>query len=339
MTRLVHEMAEEEGGTRGHITSLRPVRPENRPDAWEAAALRAFEEGVPEVTSVEQMGDQEYLRLMRPFITEKACLTCHAAHHYREGDIRGGISVSVPLEPLRTIEKSTDAILWLAHGGLWLGGLAGVAVFHRGLQSQIKARQRVETALHESEEIALQWLAETEHLYRGAPVGLCALDRELRYVRINERLAEMHGLPAAQHLGRTVREVVPGLADAVEPRLRQVVETGMPVLNLEVQGETPEQPGVRRTWVESWLPLRSATGAVTGINVVVEEITDRKRAEEQIQRHADELRMSNEELTRLSRAMMGRELRMVELKREVNALCAETGQPPRYALDDQEAPP
>ena len=167
-------------------------------------------------------------------------------------------------------------------------------------------------------------------------MGLCALDRELRYVRINERLAEMHGLSAAQHLGRTVREIVPDLADAVEPQLRQVLATGAPVLDYEVQGETPAQPGVRRTLVESWLPLRDAAGAVTGINVVVEEITDRKRAEEQLQRHAEELRANNEELTRMSRAMVGRELRMVELKREINALYAAAGQPPRYAPDGQE---
>jgi PAS domain S-box-containing protein len=336
MARLVHEMAEQTGGTRGHITSLRPVRPENRPDAWETAALRAFEEGVAEFSSIESMDDQEYLRLMRPFVTEKACLKCHAVHDYKEGDIRGGISVSVPLGPLRSLEQSTNAILWLAHAGLWIGGLAGVAVFRWGLGSQYQARQRVEEALHSSEEVALQWLAETEQLYRSAPVGLCALDCELRYVRINERLAEMHGLSPAQHLGRTVREIVPDLADAVEPRLRLILETGEAVLDYEVQGETAAQPGVRRTWIESWLPLRSASGEVTGINIVVEEITGRKQAEEQMQRHAEELRANNAELMRLSRAMVGRELRMVELKREVNALCGENGQPPRYALDDLE---
>ena len=301
--------------------------------------MRAFEEGVEEFSSVELMGDQEYLRLMRPFLTEKACLKCHAVHGYREGDIRGGISVSVPMAPLRTIEKSMTAILVLAHAGLWIGGLAGVAVFRWGLGAQIEARQRVEAALRTSEELALQWLAETEHLYRSAPVGLCVLDRELRYVRINERLAEMHGLPAAQHLGRTVREMVPGLADAIEPRLRRILENGEAVFGYELQGETAAQPGVRRTWIESWMPLRNAAGEVTGLNIVVEEITDRKQAEEQIQRHAEELRAHNEELTRLSRAMVGRELRMIELKQEVNAFCAATGQPPRYALDGQEAQP
>src|SRR5262249_27985631 len=80
--------------------------------------------------------------------------------------------------------------------------------------------------------------AEIDALYRTAPIGLCLIDRSLRYVRINERLAEMNGLSAADHIGRTIRQVIPGLADIVEPRLRRVLRTGRPVLNLEFAGQT-----------------------------------------------------------------------------------------------------
>ena len=105
MTRQVHELALEQYGNRGHITSLNPLRPENRADPWETKALCAFEEGVTEVSSLEVIGDLEYFRLMRPMVTEESCLKCHADQGYRVGDIRGGISVSVLMSPLRTIER------------------------------------------------------------------------------------------------------------------------------------------------------------------------------------------------------------------------------------------
>jgi PAS domain S-box-containing protein len=115
-------------------------------------------------------------------------------------------------------------------------------------------------------------------LYDSAPVGLCVLDTAGRYLRINRRLAENNGVPAEAHIGRTIREVVPGLADAAEALLRRVVEQGQPVLDIEVEGETPAQPGVRRVWLEDWSPLRDSTGRVTAVNVVAREVTEQRAA-------------------------------------------------------------
>ncbi|MFT3770036.1 MAG: ATP-binding protein [Minicystis sp.] len=95
-------------------------------------------------------------------------------------------------------------------------------------------------------------------------------------MRINERLAEINGVPAADHLGKTVREVLPGLADAVEPLFQRVLATGEPLVEMEIEGETPARPGVRRTWRESFFPLHDDGGALLGINIVCEEITERK---------------------------------------------------------------
>jgi PAS domain S-box-containing protein len=120
---------------------------------------------------------------------------------------------------------------------------------------------------------------ELEATYRSAPVGMCVLDAELRFVRINDRLAEMNGPAAADHVGRTVREVLPALADDAEPLLRRVIDTGEPLVGVEITGETPAAPGDTRTWIESWYPLRDGAGAVVGINVVAEDVTERRRAE------------------------------------------------------------
>jgi len=140
----------------------------------------------------------------------------------------------------------------------------------------LEARNR--ESLHLTETIRGQ-LAEIESIYDNAPIGLCVLDRDLRYVRINERLAEINGIPAAQHIGRTVRELVPQLADTVVPAFQRVLDTGVPMLDVELEGETAVQPGVTRYWIEQWLPLKDHAGQVAGISVVVQEITERKRSE------------------------------------------------------------
>lgn len=115
-------------------------------------------------------------------------------------------------------------------------------------------------------------------LYDAAPVGLCILDTELRYVRINERLAEINGIPAADHIGRTVHEIVPDLTDQAVAAMKRVLE-GEEVWGIELSGTTRAQPGVVRTWRENWLPLRNANGSIVGVTLSAEEITDTKVTE------------------------------------------------------------
>jgi len=132
----------------------------------------------------------------------------------------------------------------------------------------------------QAEEIARQRLVEIEDLYRKAPVGLCVLDRELRWVRINEKLAEINGIPAVAHIGKRVRDLMPQLADEVEPEMLRILETGQSRLNIEIVSETPSKPGIKRSWLEQWLPIIDSRGNVTGLSIVVEETTERKKAEE-----------------------------------------------------------
>jgi PAS domain S-box-containing protein len=118
-------------------------------------------------------------------------------------------------------------------------------------------------------------------IYAHAPVGLCVIGKDFRYLRINKRLAEFNGVPVQAHLGRTVREVVPVLADQSESLIETIVRTGEPILNVEFEGETPAQPGAKRSWISHWSPLKDENGRVTAVNVVVEETTERRQQEEQ----------------------------------------------------------
>ena len=154
MTRQIHEIEEGKSGVRGHITSLNPIRPENGPDAWERVALQAFEEGIPEVSSVEEMAGGEYMRLMRPLIVQKGCLKCHATQGYKEGEVRGGISVSVPMAALWEVQEESVSSLGLAHVLLWLGGVLAIVGWARRLQRSEERRQRAEEEMLRAKEEA-----------------------------------------------------------------------------------------------------------------------------------------------------------------------------------------
>lgn len=128
-----------------------------------------------------------------------------------------------------------------------------------------------------------QALAELAAIYDDAPVGLGVIGADFRFQRINNRLAELNGVPAAEHIGRTIREVVPKLADIGESLVRKVIDTGQSILNLEIEGETAAQPGVRRSFLEHWSPIRDEDGKVIAVNIVAEETTASKRAARALQ--------------------------------------------------------
>jgi PAS domain S-box-containing protein len=131
MTRQVYEEVSrsEKDAPLGHITSLKPLRPENAPDSWEKQALEAFEKGSLEVNEFQTIGGAPYFRYMRPLIAEKSCLNCHSHQGYHEGDIRGGISVAIPVTAMMSAARHSSIhhtviilLIWLTGSvGLWYG--------------------------------------------------------------------------------------------------------------------------------------------------------------------------------------------------------------------------
>ncbi len=149
---------------------------------------------------------------------------------------------------------------------------------------------RSESVIRRSEDAARRQLAEIQSIYDSAHVGLCVFDRNLRYLRINERLAAINGMPAADHLGKTLDEVLPSLAPLARDLAERIIRTGQGVTDVEFSGTTAADPNVQRTWTEQWLPLKDPAGQVVAINVVVEETTERKRAEEVLRRSEERFR-------------------------------------------------
>jgi PAS domain S-box-containing protein len=134
-------------------------------------------------------------------------------------------------------------------------------------------------ALRASERTAYGRLAQLRTTYASAPVGLCFLDRDLRYLAINNTLADMLGRSPDYYLGKTITETTHTFGVAGEEHYRRVLHTGRPVLDVELEGSTEAHPDEKRFWLASYHPVKDENGSVMGVNVAVRDITDRKQAE------------------------------------------------------------
>jgi PAS domain S-box-containing protein len=167
MTRQVHELSKDSGGVLGHITSLNPLCPTNIPDAWESEALRSFERGEAKATTIEILNDETFFRLMRPLATETACLTCHGHQGYREGDVIGGISVSVPLAPYALATQQQRGQMILGHMLIAGLGLLGLSVGNLFLRNAHRALQISEERFEQSslQSRTIVWEVNPDGLY------------------------------------------------------------------------------------------------------------------------------------------------------------------------------
>ena len=130
-------------------------------------------------------------------------------------------------------------------------------------------------------------------IYETAPIGLAFLSTDCRYVMINQHLTEICGLPIANHIGRTVRETVPQVAEQVESIVQAILRTGESITGIEINGQRPDGSNRDRVWITYWHPLKDESGRIVGINVAAEEITERKRIEADLAASQEELRSIN----------------------------------------------
>lgn len=119
-------------------------------------------------------------------------------------------------------------------------------------------------------------------LLEKAPVGFAFIDRALRFVRVNEKLAEINGVAAASHIGKTFHEVLPDMDALVEHNLQRVLQSGEAILNVETTARTPASAEETRNFFVSYYPVRASGGELLGVGTVVVEISELKRFEQEL---------------------------------------------------------
>lgn len=173
----------------GHLTSLKPIRPENAPDEWEIAALGKLQAGQDEVFGLTELEGKPVARLMRPLKTEARCLKCHVRSEAELGKIIGGLSVAIPVQPLAG--TSNFKVIVGAHGLLWLVGLVGLVLGHRSLQRRMRANEELAEALRREDEEKRILLNNIPALvYRGYADG--------RVEFVDDKVEKLTGYPREQ---------------------------------------------------------------------------------------------------------------------------------------------
>lgn len=278
MTRQVHELGQEVYGLRGHLTSLDPIRPENAPDAWEAEALRSFLQGVSEVSEITRIEDVEYLRLIMPMNTEASCLKCHGKQGDKLGDLRGGISVAVPLEPLWAPMHQHEFTMILSYALIWLIGLIVTGRAAWNMRRRVHKREQAEAVLWETEKnlrLTLNSIGD----------GVISTDRTGLVTQLNPVAEKLSGWRSEDALGRPLGEVF----KITHPRSRQALAD--PTESILATGETSglageailtDTSGTEHRIAHNAAPIIDADGEISGVVLIFQNMSEQIRLQEEL---------------------------------------------------------
>ncbi len=275
MASRIHGLSKSPSGVRGHVVNLHPVAPKYEPDAWERKALGKLNGAVRESSEVRDIEGRSYLSLVRSLIVEPGCLECHAGQGYRVGDLRGGISVAVPMSPLWNVHRPHARAALAGYGAIWLVGMAMLGLVMPAFER--RTRERAENE------------AELRDLFDNAPVAYHEIDRGGVIRKVNRAECALFGFKAGEMVGRPIWEFAALTErDAIREAIRQ-----------KISGVRPQAPVqrryVRRDGGELLIeihdsPIRDAAGETTGLRSVLLDVTVRVRAEQALLDREETLR-------------------------------------------------
>lgn len=144
MTRQIYELAQMQNKISGHMVGLKPINPQNKADSWETKALNAMAQEEKEYVEFFKNDGHGTMRMLLPQKAEKACLKCHASQGYKEGDIVGGSSTVVSLEPFHVADRQHHNSMLIAALAIWFVGLIGIYCGYAALAQREFARVEAE---------------------------------------------------------------------------------------------------------------------------------------------------------------------------------------------------
>jgi PAS domain S-box-containing protein len=279
----VIDIADEERGLRGAAVA--------HVDPAKKALVRTMRERYPVdpdgprgAAAVVRSGQPELYAEVADEVYDDAAADAEHLVLLRELDAASGIVV-----PLRargrvlgalTLVRTRSAPAYAEHDVVFaaeLAAQAALAVDNARLYGEARTQERAS-----GEATAL-----LDALIAGTPIGMGFLDNDFRYVRVNDAMAEINGVPAIDHVGRTVREVLPKMGADIETALARVVETGEGLVGVQMRGETAREPGRTRRYLANFYPVALGRGERLGIGATIVDVTDRAEAAEAVREQRD----------------------------------------------------
>ncbi len=276
LQRLLMETYSDLYGVRARITGEKYLNPVNAPDAWEKKALAIIAKSRDDYIEIFETDGKPVLRRMQPMWMEEACLKCHAWTNIKVGELRGATDVTIDLTPYQALQQESSNNQIATHGGIWLLGIGFIGFITRRRRSLLQ-----ETRLHED------MLRKQNLALEQSACGIMICDHGGRIEYVNRKLCEISGYTVHELLGQN-----PRLFKSGETAPTQYQTLWQNLLNGQ------EWHGIFRNrrksgalyWSENNIsPVKNEHGAVTHFVAVIEDVTERKRAE-------DELRELNENL-------------------------------------------
>jgi len=292
MTRQVHQLGAEQSDISAHITSSRPLNPANASDPWERRALAAIERGAAEVSNIQEIDGQPYVRLIRPLYVEQGCLKCHEAQGYQLGDVRGGISVSVPVGSIWAAQAQQSNTVLLGYGMLWLCGMAAIAYGSRELGRRISQREAVVDSLKATAAELAKSKGEYVAVTNLTGDIIVKVDTQGAWTFLNDGACEFWGATREALLGIRFQDYLhPDDRESTHAALQEMVRTRRAIVGLKNRQKTPRG---WRTVEWNCVPVFDESGEHTAIQATGRDITNQQKAEAELRANEEKLRIITE---------------------------------------------
>lgn len=208
-------------GVKGRITGKILLNPANAPDNWELKALEKFERGIKEVIEQDTINGESYIRLMRPMFMKKGCVRCHGHLGFKEGDLRGGVSVSIPLKPYFAAANKTSSSMKVTHGTVWFISVLVLSGFTWFARRREKIRMQLQKHISNQNIILSEAKDKAEKANRAKSEFLSSMSHELRTP-----------MNAILGFGQILELDSEGLNEIQKSNVREILDAGDHLLHL-----------------------------------------------------------------------------------------------------------
>jgi len=226
VTRELSEYAAKSGFCWFRITSLNPVNPENWPDDFERDAMIRFKGGLVEFEAITDTPDGRVHRYIAPVMVQESCLTCHAEHGYSVGDIRGALSISVPLAWAdKALKKNNNTIIKYSLFSIFAVALALIYLFNKlvgrrierlskGMENYPDKKYLVSDDKHLMDDEIGKLIARFNELCGRLNQAQRDLDKTMQQAFYNEKMASLGQLTAG--IAHEINNPLGGLLNCVK---------------------------------------------------------------------------------------------------------------------------